>query len=72
MRKSESKTVRLIRTACKAFSKHGCEQNGVYQSFTTYLLSNNIIKNLLVSFRGNRFNILFYDAGALYYTSPHL
>ena len=72
VRKSESGTVRLIRTACKAFSKHGCEQSGVYQSFTTYLLSNNITKNPLLSFRGNRFNILFYDAGALYYISPFI
>ena len=72
VRKSESGTVRLIRTACKAFSKHGCEQSGVYQSFTTYLLSNNITKNPLLSFRGNRFNILFYDAGALYYVSPFI
>ena len=70
--KSESGTVRLIRTACKAFSKHGFEQSGVYQYFTTYLLSNNITKNPLVSFRGNRFNILFYDAGALYYISPFI
>ena len=72
VRKSESGTLRLIRTACKAFSKHGCEQSGVYQSFTTYLLSNNITKNPLLSFRGNRFNILFYDAGALYYVSPFI
>ena len=28
-----------------------------------------IKKNPLASFRGNRFNILFYDAGALYYIS---
>jgi len=34
VKKSESGTVRLIRTACKALSKHGSEQSGVYQSFT--------------------------------------
>ena len=70
VRKSESGTVRLVRTACKALSKHGSEQSGVYQSFTAYLLSNNIPKNPLASFRGNRFNILFYDAGAVYHISP--
>ena len=32
--------------------------------------SNKIPKNPLASFRGNRFNILFYDAGAVYYISP--
>ena len=40
VRKSESGTVRLIRTACKALCKHGSEQSGVYQPFTNYLKSN--------------------------------
>ncbi len=69
VRKSESGVVRLIRTACKALSKHGSEQSGVYKSFTSFLESNGIKRNPLASFRGNRFNILFYDAGALYYIS---
>ena len=67
--KSESGTVRLIRTACKALSKHGSEQSGVFQPFTSYLTTNGVKRNPLASFRGNRFNILFYDAGALYYIS---
>ena len=67
IRKSESGTVRLVRTACKALSKHGSEQSGVYQSFTTFLLSHGVSRNPLASFKGNRFNILFYDAGALFY-----
>ena len=70
--KSESGTVRLICTVCKALSKHSSEQSGVCQSFTTYLLSNNLPKSPLVSFRGNRFNILFYDAGAVYHISPFI
>ena len=70
VRKSESGTVRLVRTACKALSKHGSEQSGVYQPFTAYLSSNNLPKNPLESFRGNRFNILFYDAGAVFHISP--
>ena len=32
--KLESGTIRLIRPACKAFSKHGSENSGVYQSVT--------------------------------------
>ena len=36
-RQSESGIVCLIRTACKALCKHGSEQSGVYQPFTTYL-----------------------------------
>ena len=69
IRKSECGIIRLVRTTCKALSKHGSEQSGVYQSFTAYLRSNHIQKNPLASFRGNRFNILFYDAGAVYYIS---
>ena len=60
--------MRLIRTACKAFGKHGSEQSGAYMAFSTYLTNNYNIKRVpLASFRGNRFNILFYDAGALYH-----
>ena len=70
VRKSESGIVRLIRTACKALSKHGSEQSGVYQPFTTFLRSNGVARNPLATFRGNRFNILFYDAGALFYIAP--
>lgn len=69
VKKSESGIIRLIRTACKALSKHGSEQSGVFHSFTQYLLSNGIKRNPLATFRGNRFNIVFYDAGALYYIS---
>jgi len=67
VQKSESGTVQLVRTACKVLSKHGSEQSGVYQSFTAFLLSHGVSKNPLASFQGNRFNILFYDAGALFY-----
>lgn len=54
----ESGVVRLVRTACKALSKHGSEQSGVYQSFTSYLESNGIKRNPLASFRGNRFSMM--------------
>ena len=57
--KSESGIIRLMCTSCKALSKHGSEQSGVYKQFTTSLSSNNIAKIPLVSFRGNQFNILF-------------
>ena len=52
--------------------QHGSEQSGVYQPFTTFLATNGIKKNPLVSFPGNRFNIVFYDAGALYYISDQV
>ena len=67
VRKSEPGAIRLIRTACKALSRHGSEQSGVYQPFTAFLKQNGVYKNPLSSFRGNRFNIVFYDAGAFFY-----
>ncbi|XP_065893139.1 uncharacterized protein [Dysidea avara] len=71
-KKSESGVIRLVRTACKALCKHASEQSGVYQPFTSFLKSKGINRNPLVSFRGNRFNIVFYDAGALYYIAEHV
>ena len=50
IRQSESGIVRLIRTAFKALCKHESEQSGVYQPFTTFLATNGIKKNPLVSF----------------------
>ena len=69
VKKSESGIIRLVRTACKALCKHGSEQSGVYQPFTSFLKSKGLKKNPLVPFRGNCFNIVFYDAGVLYYSS---
>ena len=63
-------TIRLIRTACKAFEKHGNEQSGAHSTFLTFLQSHSdyrLKKVPLASFRGNRFNIIFLDAGILYY-----
>jgi len=65
--KSEAGTVRLVRTTCKAMCQHGSEQSGVHQPFTTFLKSNHITKNPLALFQGNRFNILFYDAGVVFH-----
>ena len=67
--KSESGIVRLICTTCKAMCRQASEQSGVYQPFSTYLKSNGIDRNPLATFRGNRFNILFYDASVVFYLS---
>ena len=67
--KTESGIVRLVRTTCKAMCRHGNEQSGVYQPFTTFLKSQGLAKNPLAPFRGNRFNILFYDAGVVFHLS---
>ena len=62
---NESGTVRLIRTACKALTAHGCDKAGVHSLWKSYLGEQNK-ENRLVTFRGNRFNITFFDGGALY------
>ena len=68
MMDSNTGTVRLIRTACKAFQKHGSEQSGAHMPFSTFLAANYYTKRVpLASFCGNRFNILFHNGGALYF-----
>ncbi|KAK3096973.1 hypothetical protein FSP39_005288 [Pinctada imbricata] len=69
-KKTESGTTRLIRTACKAFSyqgdpKSGC--HGPFMSFIKEFLTENNFQSLpLTPFKGNRFNILFHNAGVIY------
>ena len=65
-----SGVLRFIRTACKSFEKHGNEQSGAYSTFLSLLQSHSLyhLRTVpLASFRGNRFNILFYNGGILYY-----
>ena len=66
-KENESRTVRLIRTASKAFSSGGDEKSGCHLPFVTfisdYLRAHKIRSLKLVPFRGNRFNILFHNAG---------
>ena len=60
---------RLIRTACKAFHQRDSEQAGCSTHFRTYLHHKGINK---LPFKGNRFNILFYDAAGVYYLRKHM
>ena len=66
-KKQCSDTQRLIRTACKAFHSRGSEQAGCSTLFRTFLRRNGVEKLPLAAFRGNRFNILFYDAAGVHY-----
>ena len=63
---SESGTVRLVRTACKAFTRGADEKSGAYRAFTDFLLSKGK-NNKLVNFKGNRFNVLFLDSGLVFF-----
>jgi hypothetical protein len=50
---------RLVRTAAKTLTTHGSEKAGV-ASYWQSFLDDVGQKNHLVTFRANRFNILFY------------
>ncbi|XP_065655072.1 uncharacterized protein LOC136081590 [Hydra vulgaris] len=62
----ECGAVRLVRTTCKAFHSRGSEEAGVASWFNSFLSCRND-KSYFVPFIGNRFNILYYNAAALYY-----
>ena len=66
----EAGTVGLVRTACKAFTRGADERSGAYRAFTDYVISKGE-KNKRVTFKGNRFNVLFVDAGLLHYFSHY-
>ena len=67
-RGSESGTLCLVRTACKALQKHGSEQSGRPEDFAAFCASKNI-EIPLATFRGNRFNILFINSAGVYFLS---
>ena len=60
----ESGTVRTIRTVCKAFEKHGSEEAGVMVNFAVFLKN---LKCKLTHFRGNRFNVVFWNGAGVYF-----
>lgn len=71
--KGESGTLRLIRTVCKAIQAKGCEKSGRPVQFQTFLLNEKEIKEVpLAPFRGNRFNITFFNGAGVYFLYNHL
>lgn len=72
----ESGCLRLIRTTSKAFSCGGDEKNGAYSSFNVYikpfLREKHMSSVPIQRFRGNRFNILFTNAAAVYFLIPKI
>lgn len=69
---SEAGVTRLVRIASKAFHHRGCDKSGVEDVFTAYLMNGHGQKNHLVDYIGNRANILFEGAAALYYHLDHI
>ena len=73
-KKDESSSIRLVRTACKCLARGADEKSGCYTEFKTFMNQKDEDEkrkkksaSLLVPFRGNRFNILFYDAEIVFY-----
>ena len=68
---NEAGTVRLIRTASKAFSRIGDHKSGCYGDFKLfvkpYLQTNGMRAVPLCPFKGNRFNILFFNGAHIYF-----
>ena len=69
---TEPSSIRLIRTACKAFERRGDEKSGCPLQFMAYLKRKNISKNPLIHFRGNRFNVIFANGARIYYLHKHI
>jgi len=73
---NESGSVRLVRTCCKAFAKGADDKNGQFKPFSTYvqgMLKENGLQSIpLERFRGNRFNVLFRNAGAVFFLKDEI
>ena len=76
LKANESGTARLVQTACKTFARGADEKNGIHAPFQAHIrsfLDENKMKSIpLVPYPGNRFNILFENAGNVSFLSPHM
>ena len=71
--KGEFGTLQLIRTTCKSVQTHRCEKSGRISKFYTFLCEVvGFSKVPFTSFTWNRFNVLFYNVGILYFHYSHL
>ena len=70
-KQGQAGTVRLIFTACKTFARRGDQKNGCHQAFKTFisdfLKEQNMLGLPLQPLKGNRFNILFTNAGHVFF-----
>ena len=62
----ESGAVHLIRTACSAFQRRGHQAAGMSEDFAAYL-SDLDRPMSLIQMEGNRFNVIFFNGGAIYF-----
>ena len=66
----ESGAVRLILTACSAFQRHGHQAAGISANLEVYL-TELASPMKLIQMERNRFNVIFYNAGAAYFHHNH-
>ena len=70
--KGESGTYRLVRTLCKSVQTRGCEKSGRISDFASYLKCDVGLPSVpFITFKGNRFNVLFYNGGVTYFLYKH-
>ena len=68
---NESNHVKAIRLASKALHDRRSDESGVASLFNEYLDKIDETKKI-VPFVGNRFNILYHNAGAVYHHHEHI
>ncbi|XP_066287444.1 myosin-9-like [Branchiostoma lanceolatum] len=64
---NESRTQLMVRSACNLLQPHGNESMATYHEQWEAFLRESGRKSALSPFRGERFNIIFHNGGALYY-----
>jgi hypothetical protein len=76
LKPGQSGTVRLLFTACKAFARRGDQKNGCHGNFLTFvkpfLIEMGFLSLPLQPLKGNRFNILFVNAGHIFFFKEQL
>ena len=74
--RAEAGTTRLVRSASKAFSAGGDEKSGCYGNFMVFVkpfLKEHGFRSVpLHPFRGNRFNIFFFNAARIYFLQTEM
>ena len=69
---TQSGTLHLIRTACKAVQKQCSQKAGCHDVQGVLRNARNRERFPISKFEGNRFNIVFHNAGGLYFLRNHL
>ena len=63
----------MIRVTCQAVQTHGCEKSSCISDFYTFLCKEVNFSNVpFIPFKGNRFNVLFYNGSILYFLCNNL